>query len=526
MGAARFAKRDGMGALPAGFTASLDEWLGVVAPEHVLADGADDWDNTLPVHGHNRVSAFGTAVIDAPSFLQELGGYDVFDHATFRRKPDGSLEARPERTTKIWLSFAVPDAPMPPSGYPTVSVQHGMGSSRLYLLDLMNAIAREGWIAVTIDSITFGARAVDRSKVADVTTDSVGRPGATYDGPDGIADRLDGAVGPVDLFGNLVNLGAMRDQLRQAALDTATVVRVLAADPDLSPLATTSAAPRVDASRIVYIGESLGSVEGELAAAIVPEVKSWIFSVGGGGVLLEAGTHGPGIASLLAVGAGLTFGRPRDRFDEYHPLVTLAQTAIEPGDPLLYAAHLVKQPRLGTPRNVLQIEVLNDELLSNEGNEAYARAGGFFLATPNEGSNAGVRSLPANPQRGGLVPLPVGVPGADGALRDVPAPGVTAVLLQAGPADHGSDMVASKGTIDYAIPFYRPDETIPFRRLARPFQVRNPYREIVGSITRFLRDGFEGKTPGAVVLAPPRRDFDDDGVPDGVDPDPSDPTVR
>ena len=142
-------------------------------------------------------------------------------------------------TSKIWVTFAVPTAPMPPAGYPAVIVQHGLNGSRDYLLAHANHIASKGWMAVAIDSVTFGARGADANFRVDATNDYVSAPGATYKGGDGINDLYKGERGgSFDFFGGLTNLVALRDQLRQAAIDTVSLVKLLRSNPDLSPLTT------------------------------------------------------------------------------------------------------------------------------------------------------------------------------------------------------------------------------------------------------------------------------------------------
>ncbi len=533
MGAARFARPVG-GVLPAGFTASLDDWLGVVDPKNKLPDGSDDWDNQLPVRAHDYIAAWGTAVFEASSYLRdEPGGYDNPLHAHFARDASGNIVRSPTKpTAKIWASIAVPDAPMPPGGYPTVIVQHGLGASREYLVQAANVFCTKGWMVVGVDSITFGARAVEPEFQVDEHTDYESAPGATYKGPDGIADNTpSGRNPPTDLFGNLLNLGAFRDQLRQAAIDTVSLVRVLRNHPDLSPLKTGATVPAIDPDHIAYVGESLGSIEGEMAAAIEPHVHPWVFSVGGGGFIMEAAVHGPGIGTLLGAAAGLYFHFLRDRLTEFHPLVNLVQTAVEPADPLLYAGDLIRHPQpVGdvppAPRDVLLIESLYDELVANEAGEAWARAAGLGLAEPNVGSNAGITDLQSLEAGGGHVPLPSIGPDASGTIHDVPLPGITGLVVQAGPCDHGSDWVSSKGQHQFAIPYVRYDDPVLYDRLPVAFDMRNPYRALAQQITDFIGDRFAGKAPGVVVHQPPVRDFDDDGVKDDVDPDPSDPSVK
>lgn len=528
MGTARFAKKPG-GVLPNGFTASLDDWLGVVDPKDKLGDGSDDPSNDLPVRAHDKIAAFGTAAFEASYYLQEKpGGYPTLDHATFARGDGGAIVRT--RAQRIWVSFAVPDGAMPASGWPTLVVQHGMGNSRAYLLDLMNEVAKAGILAVAVDSLTFGARSSDPAAQMDQHTAFESAPGATYKGPDGLSDAPPTAT--TDLFGQLQNVGAFRDQLRQASIDTSQLVRVLRSGADLSALATSGTVPRIDPDRVGYLGESLGSFEGEVACAIEPNLRAWFFSVGGGGIILEAAAHGPGLGSLLGVGAGLEWHFLRDRFTESHPLVNLIQTVIEPADAILYAQHLVRAPRpvagvAARPRNVALLEVLWDELVANESGEALARAIGMGLATPNVGSNAGTIDLADESKNTGRVPLADAKPDGSGAVHDFPFPGVTAAVVQASPAGHGYDIVRKQAKRSYAIPYVHPDAPTPFLSLGdKAFWVRDPNLALTETVRRWFTTAFAGGAPSLFVLAPPARDFDDDGVPDDKDRDPNDPNVK
>ena len=547
MGATKFAAPVG-GTLPAGFTASLDDWLGVVASAAKLPDGSDDPDADLPVPAHDKIAAIGSAVYEGANFMQQKPhGYDDLDDATFVHDAKGNVIPVPGAPTlKIWVTFAVPTAPMPASGYPTVIVQHGLGGSRSdEFFHLANTFAKQGWLVAGIDSVTFGARAIETIYQTDKATDWEGAPGATYKGPDGLADKVDLEGNPspsgtrngsTDLFGGLRAIGALRDQLRQAEFDISELVNLLHSGPDLSALQTGAAAPKIDPDRIGYVGDSLGAIEGSVAAAIEPHCKLWVLNVGGGGLLNELAAHAPAIGQLLTLAGGVNFGFQGDYFTESHPMTSIIQTVADLGDPLTYAGFLVKNP--GTikgatlaPRNILQIEVVYDELVANEADEALARAGGYGLATPNVGSNAGVSTMAyvrapnTVPQR---VPLPDVGPDAAGLIHDTPSKGITAVVIQTSPSQHGDDMVAGKGHRQYAIPYGQFDTNMPFVKFdtGKDFSVRDSYREIQIAVSGFLGDGFAGKVPNVAGWKPPIRDFDDDGNPDATDPDPNDPNVK
>ncbi len=519
------------GALPSGATASLDAWLGVATKK--LPDGSDDPDATLPVDAHDKIAEVGTGVFQATNWLTHYQGanYTVVDTATFSTDASGKIVPAPDAPTdKIWVSFAVPAAPMPSSGYPLVIFQHGLGGSREDFLQIANPLCAKGWMVAAIDSITFGARAPEAAYQVDKLNDFSSSPGATYTGPDGFSDAVGGTHnGSTDLFGTLLDVGAVRDQFRQAELDTAQLVKVLRSSPDLSGLVLGNGAPPViDASRIAYIGQSLGSLEGAVAAAIEPRLSSWVLNVGGGGLITELGTHSPIVGLLLAEAAGLNFAFIQGTFDEGHIAMTLIQTVVEPGDAIIYASDLVTspQPLAGQPtkpRNILQTEVLYDEWVPNEANEALARAGGWGLAEPNAGSNAGIldyKNVASNKAR---LPLASIAAQSDGTIHDTPVKGVTAVVVQSSPATHGDNLTASTGSRQYCIPFANYGSGAPFT-MATPFKVPNPYLETQATITTFLGDAFAGNVPRVTVPKPPVRDLDADTYTDDVDAYPCDPT--
>ena len=509
---AKFAAKAAGAVLPVGFTASLDDWLGVVAAGAKLPDGTDDPDDSLPVRAHDKIAAVGTAVFNATNYLRVRDRkYDDLEHATFARDGAGIPVPAPEApTSKIWVTFAVPTAPMPASGYPTVIVQHGLNGSREYLLALANRFASKGWMAVAIDSVTFGARSNDAKYRTDGSTDYTSAPGATYKGGDGINDAITGDHGTaIDFFGGLKNLLALRDQLRQAEIDTASLVKVLRSSPDLSALTTGTTAPKIDPERIAYVGDSLGSIEGAVAAVIEPHVKAWTLNVGGGGVISEAAAHGPVINANLALAGTVNFGFGAATYTEAHPVVVIAQTLIEAGDPIAYADRLVLKPAtIGTvppaARNILQIEVVFDELVANEASESLARAAGYGLASPNVGLNSGASDLATHaPYRGGGIKLPI-LPEAPDGYHDVPVAGSTAILIQASPAQHGEDLVRAKCNRTYKIPFSTPDGKLDLTR-QDPAPITCPYRALQDTMVRFFGDAFEGRAPVVIGFTPPTR---------------------
>ena len=527
MGATKFTS---FSPLPAGFTASLDAWLGVVpTTQPKLPDGTDDPDATLKVRAHDAIATIGTAVFSAINYLSvKPNGYVDPDNGNFARDATGKIVPAPEKpTAPIWVTFFVPKTTMPASGYPIVIAQHGLSSTRHWAFDLANTFCKNGWMVAAIDSVTFGARAPE----AQYQVDQHSIWGGTYDGPDGLADQINGSFnGSGDLFGGLLNIGALRDQLRQAELDTAQLTKVLRSNPDLSPLQTGTTAPKIDPAHVAYVGDSLGGIEGAVAAAIEPNLNAWVLNVAGGGVATELASRSPVIGAQLNAG-GLQFGFSADQLTDVHPLVTLIQTIVEAGDPLLYANHLVTAPHTlagnaTKPRNVLQFEVLFDELVTNEADEALARAAGLPLANPNVGSNAEISDIKNPTQNVRAITFPPANPDSSGAIHDVPVAGTTAVLVQIDPGTHGSDLVQSTGGRTFKAPWALFGTQAPFPTATHPYNVRCPYRETQITVAGFFTSAFAGQVPTVQGFKVPVRDLDDDGYPDATDADPNDPTIH
>jgi dienelactone hydrolase len=517
------------GNLPMGATAGLDAWLGTVPSSAKLPSGFDDPDSNLSVRAHDQILEVGTGVFEATNWLANYssGSYNDLDHATFTTDASGNIVPAPDAPTmKIWVTFAVPAGTMPSAGWPVVIFQHGLGGTRADLMQVANPLCQKGWMVVGIDSITFGARAPEKTYQVD-KVNNFGGPGSTYTGPDGLADGVGNPPttnGSSDLFGGLIDIGAIRDQLRQASLDTAQLVKVLRSSPDLSGLALNGAVPAIDPGRVAYLGQSLGAIEGATAAAIEPHVQDWVLNVAGGGLILELASHSPTVSTSLSQAAGFNFAFVQSSFDPGHPLISLLQTIVDPGDPLEFASYIVQSPQplagqATKPRNVLQFEVVWDEWVPNEANEALARAGGWGLGNPNVGPNAGVmdyKNLSDNP---GRMVLPDVAAQADGTIHDTPSPGVTAVMMQESPATHGSNLTASSDKRYYCIPYANYASATPFVSV-NPFTVPCPYLQTQSTLEGFLSDGFAGMVPRVAPPETPVRDLDGKGVPDATNPNP------
>ena len=99
--------------------------------------------------------------------------------------------------------------------------------------------------------------------------------------------------------------------------------------------------------------------------------------------------------------------------------------------------------------------------------------------------------------------------------------------MEASPAGHGYDVVRKQAKRSYEIPYLRNDGPTPFVSLGdKAFWVRNPNLPLMETVRRWFTTAFAGSAPSAFVLAPPARDFDDDGFLDAADKAPNDPSVH
>lgn len=235
------------------------------------------------------------------------------------------------QTLTIPLLVTVPNAASghhnPATGWPSVIFQHGITQDRTNLLAIADALATAGFVGVAIDLPLHGITdtknplytAAERTFNLDLVNNTTLLPPA------------DGLIDPSGShFINLTSLLTGRDNLRQGVADllslTATVP-TLDIDGD--------AVADLDAKRIRFVGHSLGGIVGGVLLGLEPTITAATLAMPGGGIakLLDgSATYGPGIAAGLAAN-GLNKGTL-----PYESFLGAAQTALDSGDPINYAA--------------------------------------------------------------------------------------------------------------------------------------------------------------------------------------------
>lgn len=471
---------------------SLDDWLGETGKD---ADGRD-----LPAFtdgvAHDALALVASGAFDGVTFRRPDTRTDGPEDETFEIGPDGRPIA--QGPLRIPFTIALPSSPPPTeAGYPVMIVQHGLNGDRAWIFAIANTAARAGVATVAIEAVEHGSRASP--------TDEVSSFEGTYQGPDGLGD--DAGLAVLDFFEQFTNLLGARDSFRESVLGHAQLARMVSSpDLDLSALgaALGTTAPRLDAARVYYIGDSLGGILGSVTTAIEPTLSMSILNVPGGGIVQRLMPGAPRAAELVELLVQAMFGATsRDLYMPWSPATGLMQTILDAGDPQSYAPHWLddRLEVLGAPlppRSIVVVEVDRDELVSNESTDHIAMAAGLGQLRP------ALWEIP------GLAPL------------DAPAAtnrpeGTTAALLQIGPAIHGANLTMAED-FRYYYP-RRPDPDDPFEKLPDPLPIPCPVVEVHRMIEHLLVTARSG-APEIVPPADPTMDFDGDGTQDSEDPEP------
>ena len=465
--------------------------------------GLERWGSDNPTGmAHEHVGVLATGVTTSLRFRRDDTGTDLPDDETFDLS-DGA--PRVVAVEPIPVTFILPSAQPPPDGYPVVIYGHGLGAGRDQLLAFAEPLTSQGYAVVGIDMADHGSRYQDVDAGSNL---AAGKPGFTGDPAlrDGFGD-LTGLATTFDFFEGFLNVAAVRDSIRQSALDLSRLVQLLK-QPDLD-LTALGAGTRLDTRRIAYLGESFGTVVGTLFAAIEPDVDLYVLNVPGGGILDLLLPTSAEIGSL-ALPIISTIYSPTAPLDRWSPLISLMQAVIDGADPLTYAPHVLRDRltiggRPLGPRSVVAIEVVGDQVLSNRGTDALAQALRLDVLEPHLEPPVGLRSIPA-PAAGNL-------------------DGQTAILVQYSPATHGANWSAERGTLRY-LPEFPHEGDAPFPLLPTPITIPNPIYETHAQVAEILATHRAGAAPSVSSTKPPMADFDADGTIDADDPAPFDPAVR
>ncbi|MRX28463.1 hypothetical protein [Kangiella sp. HZ709] len=272
------------------------------------------------------------------------------------------------------LLVSLPKNPACPKPYPVMIFQHGITSDRTAMLGIADTMAGACNAVVSMDQPLHGI-AADNPVHLGLQAASGGLLGI-FEGyiPGGIRERTfgvdfidnaTGAPGPdgnVDASGahtiNLLNLLASRDNLRQASLDLLTLEKAIPGmDIDGDSM------PDLDASKVSFMGHSLGGIVGSNYTALADLAQQSIIATASGSIaqMLNASeSFGPRIRAGVAAGSGEDPTDPAFLAGTLQSFLVAAQTVVDSGDPINYAT-IAQANNIPT----LSIQVRGDSVVPN-----------------------------------------------------------------------------------------------------------------------------------------------------------------
>jgi len=260
----------------------------------------------------------------------------------------------PDRTTAVDFdgtpvdSYALPVAIWLPAGdgpFPVAFVGHGLNSSRHGLDGFVEILRDLGIAAISSDAIEHG------------------------DHPTKSADSS--AVGVLNFFAleaspePSIHPRRLRDNFRQSTWDRLQVYEAVRDGID----ADGDGAIDLDASRLLYVGASLGGMMGSETMALVDDVLGGFTGIAGGRltqVVTESSTYQPLMDLMIPAGYGN---------DDLLRVIPVVQAVADGGDPMVWANYVVNERLVGDPADPPQLlvhYVLADETVNNVSNTNHA----------------------------------------------------------------------------------------------------------------------------------------------------------
>ncbi|MFN0252317.1 MAG: hypothetical protein ACKV2T_35910 [Kofleriaceae bacterium] len=246
-----------------------------------------------------------------------------------------------QRTQTSTLVVTVPRTAQPPTGYPlVVFVRAGGGGDRPLVDRGQHAVAGGAAIEAGEGPARYIARA--------------GFAGLQVEGPLGGSRNVTMGDEQFLLF-NVSNIAAMRDNIRESALELDVIAKVATSlrfdASDCPPAGTSNAGPAdvgFDDDYFALMGHSNGAWISPIAAAFEPKFGALVLS-GAGGSWIANIMHKK--KPLAPYGVIATLLRVFElRSDD--PVMTFIQWALEPADPQVYASRIVHGAP-ADPRHVL-----------------------------------------------------------------------------------------------------------------------------------------------------------------------------
>jgi hypothetical protein len=277
------------------------------------------------------------------------------------------------------IYVTVPRTPMPPGGFPAVVlIITGFGADR----PIVDRVTAPGGAPGSGPALEFA---------------QAGFIGVQVDGP--LEGRRNTTGLPEDfIIFNLLNPLALRDNIRESALELALIGEVLPTlqiDPAQCPgVVTPQGGPIViDPATMAIMGHSMGATIEPLVLATTSRYRAGVLS-GAGASWIENVLYKEKPVQILPLAEALLAYSPTGpALDAFDPVLSLLQWAGEPADPQVYTRYVTAEPRSGSPRHILMIQGITDHYILPPIAEATSLSLGLDLA----GTALDV-GMPAQPQ--------------------------------------------------------------------------------------------------------------------------------
>lgn len=280
------------------------------------------------------------ATITLPQFQRGEPPFDT--EGLFEIGPDGApVEQRKET---IGVSLALPKEAMPAGGYPLVLYFHGSGGVSRQIIDGGDdAESEDRWPASVLAPRGFAVAGA-----------------ALPLSP----ERVPGA-GSFD-YVNVTNFVATRDTFRQGVIESRLLLSALERARIPASVLDGCAGPSLPGGEDAYRfapaphaqGQSMGGMYTNLVAASDERIKLAV-PTGAGGYwtyFILTTTRVPGAAGFLSLILKTT-----ERLSFLHPAVHVAETALEPIDPVVSAPRVGRDPLPGHPARPLYVPAGKDD---------------------------------------------------------------------------------------------------------------------------------------------------------------------
>ncbi len=381
-------------------------------------------------------SSYPAPTVDAASLTREdpRGTVDVFE-GTYGPSPDFQAGTVPfgaygdggalsfgsdgvpivERELSLRFALAVPNAtscPEPATGYPIVLYAHGTGGDYLTMFGSNH------------EAENLGARCIATMSINQI-----------FHG-----DRLPPNSGTPDiLFFNVLNPVAGRANAAQSAVDLVQQARLFTETRFTLPASVSGRGAPIafDGSKLGFFGHSQGGINGPIFLAVDDQARGGMLS-GSASMLtitLLEKTEPIDVPDLIRTQFLDLSESEASELDLFHPALSLAQTIVDPADPIHYVRAIALEPRAGfAPKSLFMTEGVNpdgrgDSYAPPHGIEVQAVAAGL---PPEEPLIHPIAELPW----GNLRPVSIPSEGLAGNLGDGRASGALA-QWRAADADDG-----------------------------------------------------------------------------------------